>query len=137
MAVQQIRRSHDRVQRVVDVMHHPGRELTDRREPPFARVPLLDGKQLSRALTNHSLESLGLRRGARVELVDLSSLLFQLSQERESIGDVALDGHRAAHLTQIVVQRIRAHLDHARDGWYPRDAQHLRTDALTTKGPRG
>src|SRR5688572_23594588 len=97
-------------------MHDTGRELPDCCQPPLTSVTLLNGEQLGRALTDHSLESLGLRRGARVELVNLSRLLLQLPQERESIGDVALDGNRTAHLTQIVVQRVRAHLDHAREG---------------------
>jgi hypothetical protein len=133
MAIEQIRRRHDGVQRVVHVVHDTSRKLTDGGEPTLARMALLYGEELGGALTNHALEPLRFGRRPRVQLVDLSRLRFELSQKREPIGNVALDCHRAAHLAEVVAQRIRAHLDHSRRGGCARDAQHFRAHALSTK----
>ena len=66
--LEQVRRGHDRIERVVDVVHDAGGELADRGESTFARPRFLQREQLGGALLHHPLETLGFRRHPLVQL---------------------------------------------------------------------
>ena len=72
--LEEIRRRHDRIERVVHVVHHAGSELADRGEPAFARPRFLEREQL--CVRSWTIRS---RRSASVETRSYSSAVRRAS----------------------------------------------------------
>ena len=135
--LEQIRRGHDRIERVVHVVHHAGGELADGGEPTLASARFLQREQLLRALLHHPLEALGFRRHALVQACGAPRFFLERLRELRLHRHVAFDGDRAANLSVLVVERVRVDLDdHRRAVGAATDGERLAAHALAAQRAR-
>ncbi len=112
--LEEIRRRHDRIERVVHVVHHAGGELADRGEAPFARARFLEREQLGvRSWTMRS------SRSASVDTRSYSSAVRRASSSSALASCVFTVTSRSTVTAPrifpvLVVQRIRVDLDDQR-----------------------
>ena len=112
MVSQQVRCGHDRVERVIHVMHHTGGQLTDCGQAPVAREGRLAGRQRSCPLLDDSLNAIGLGHDTRLQCRTAQRLLVEAALKSTALRYVASEQHRAHHSSGVIVQRSGIDLEH-------------------------
>ena len=131
---QQVSGRHDRIERVVHIMHHTGGQLTDRCEATLALPILLRRKQRPCTRFHQTFEMLTLVRDLLLPL-GLATVAFrQLASELFAIRHVAIEQHDARDFLFVIADRRGKRLDPTRRS-HPAHFQQLPSYLVASERP--